>query len=307
MLATKKLVCLLAMTLAALPFMGCAAAEQQDEDDDEHEHEEEGVGQSSDELRSAVSCKERGDTAYKGGRAYSIQVVHIGGKPVSKTTGHAFLKMQAAAHAAGVKLSLTSGFRTQSEQTRLYNCYLSKRCNNGNLAARPGFSNHQNGAALDLSTSTWLARNASKFGFVRTVRKEAWHYEYRGADPGGPCSRGAVTSLPGSDDDGAATTSADNEPTEATPAAGGLSWVAPAQDSTFKNGFVVKSHPNKPGIVKVVYSQGTFEFGTSTQATDDFELNYQFQYMGEKTLTAKGYDASGALLAVDHVDFTLTP
>jgi hypothetical protein len=306
MLAAKKLVFLLAMTVAALPFLGCAAVAGDEEEDDD-EHEEEGVGQASDELRSAVSCKERGDTAYKGGRPYSIQVIHIGGKAVSKTTGHAFLRMQAAAHAAGVKLSLTSGFRTQSEQTRLYNCYLSKRCNNGNLAARPGYSNHQNGAALDLSTSSWLSKNASKFGFVRTVPKEAWHYEFRGADPGGPCSRGATTStLPG-DDDVAAPPGSDSVPTEATPAAGGLTWVAPAQDSTLANGFRVKSHPNKAGIVKVVYSQGTFEFGTSTLAAEDFELKYQFQYMGEKTLTAKGYDASGALLAVDHVDFTLTP
>jgi len=306
MLAAKKLVLLLSLTVAALPFMGCAAVTGDDEEDDEHE--EEGVGQSNDELRSAVSCKERADTAYKGGKAYSIQVIHIGGKPTSKTTGHAFLKMQAAAHAAGVKLSLTSGFRTQAEQTRLYNCYLSKRCNNGNLAARPGFSNHQNGAALDLSTSTWLAKNASKYGFVRTVPKEAWHYEFRGADPGGPCSRGTSSSaLPGSDDAPETGNDNDGTPTEATPAAGGLTWVAPTQDSTLTNGFVVKTHANKAGIVKVVYSQGTFDFGTSTQATSDFELKYQFQYMGEKTLTAKGYDASGALLAVDHVDFTLLP
>jgi hypothetical protein len=293
MLAAKKLLVLLALSACALPFAaGCGAdtgAEEEEDVDDDAEQEP--VDESSDELRSTVSCKQRTDTAYAKGKAYSIQVIHVGGKP--------------AAHEAGVRLSLTSGFRTNAEQTRLYNCYLSKRCNNGNLAARPGYSNHQNGLALDLSTSTWLARNASKFGFVRTVPKEAWHYEYRGKDPGGPCTRGAAGSEPattGGDDDEA--TSAPSEPTVP---AGGLTWVAPAQDSTLANGFVVKTHANKPGIVKVVYSQGTLDFGTSTNPAGDFALTYQFQYMGDKTLTARGYDANGGLLAVDHVDFTLTP
>ena len=306
MFAAKSLVFLLAASIASFSTLsGCAAEAGDDESED---HEDEPVGESSDELRSAVSCQERSDTAYKAGTPYAIQVIHVGGKPTTKTTGHAFLKMQAAAHADGVRLSLTSGFRTMAEQKRLYNCYTSKRCNNGNLAARPGYSNHQNGLALDISTSSWLTRNAKRFGFVRTVSKESWHYEYRGKDPGGPCSRGtAEAATVGADpdeDDKSETTTA---PAEPTPAAGGLTWVAPAQDSTRANGFVVKSHTNRPGIVKVVYSQGTYDFGTSTNATDDFSLSYTFKYMGDKTLTAKGYNASGALLAEDHVDFTLTP
>lgn len=307
MLACHKLVLLLAMSVAALPAFGCASLSGDEEDEDE---ESEPVGESNDELRSAVSCQERADTAYRNGGAYPIQVIHVGGKPTTKATGHAFLKMQAAAHAAGVRLSLTSGFRTQAEQKHLYYCYTSKSCNHGNLAARPGYSNHQSGQALDLSTSTWLAQNAGKFGFVRTVPKEAWHYEYRGKDPGGPCSRGTSSSAtPGADTppSGSDRPASDDAPAESTPAAGGITWIAPAQDSTLENGFTVKAHANNPGIVKVVYSQGTFELGTSTQANEDFALSYRFQYMGEKTLTAKGYDASGTLLAEDHVDFTLLP
>jgi len=83
--------------------------------------------------------------------------------------------------------------------------------------------------------------------------------------------------------------------------------VAPTENATLKNGFVVKTHPTKAGIVKVVYSQGTLDFGTSSRATEDFALTYTFQYMGDKTLTARGYDASGALISEDQVDFTLTP
>jgi hypothetical protein len=293
----KKLALLFAFAVAALPVYGCAAVTGDEEDGDQ---EEEGVGETNDELRSAVSCKESTATAYQSGKAYSIQVINIGGKSVSKPTGHAFLKMQAAANSAGVALSLTSGFRTMAEQTRLYNCYRTGSCNNGNLAAKPGYSNHQNGFALDLSTSSWLAKNAGKYGFVRTVPKEAWHYEYHGKDPGGPCTKGSTPT--GSDAPDTDT------PTDAPlPSAGALKWVAPTQDSTRANGFIVKSHSTSPAIVKVVYSQGTFEFGTSTAAASDFALTYKFQYMGDKTLTVKGYDASDKLLAEDNVDFTLTP
>lgn len=61
--------------------------------------------------------------------------------------------------------------------------------------APPGSSNHGSGIALDFNTGTrdrstgfsqlnetiykWLARNAHKFGFIRAVRSEEWHWEYR--------------------------------------------------------------------------------------------------------------------------------
>ncbi|MBX3189697.1 MAG: M15 family metallopeptidase [Labilithrix sp.] len=298
MLALRKLLVCLALGVSSLPLLAGCTAEMGDEDDDEHE--EEPVGETSDELRSAVSCKERTDTAYKSGAPYSIQVIHIGGKPVSKATGHAFLRMQAAAHDAGVRLSLTSGFRTMAEQRYLYNCYQTKRCNNGNLAARPGYSNHQNGLALDLSTSSWLSRNASRFGFVRTVPKEPWHYEFRGKDPGGPCSRGATTTVPGDEE------ARDDGPLP-NPINGKIKWVAPSQDATLKNGFTVKSRAYASNIAKVVYSQGTFVFGESTDKDDDFALAYTFKYMGDKTLTVAAYDASDALVSRDNVDFVLQP
>jgi len=63
----------------------------------------------------------------------------------------------------------------------------------GNLAAQPGASNHQHGQAFDLNTMhnkfdgsdriyEWLKRNGPKHGFVRTVSKESWHWEYRPAE-----------------------------------------------------------------------------------------------------------------------------
>lgn len=55
--------------------------------------------------------------------------------------------------------------------------------------APPGLSNHGTGVAIDLNTGSgnkaknnpvyhWLAKNSWKYGFVRGVSSEEWHYEY---------------------------------------------------------------------------------------------------------------------------------
>jgi hypothetical protein len=181
----------LLLLLGIIPLSAASCAVETQESDDETE--EPPAEQAEEELRSVVDCTPHTETAYVSGKAHSITTITVGGKRVTKATGHAFLKMQRAADAAGVRLALTSGFRTMDEQKYLYNCYLTKRCNNGNLAARPGYSNHQSGTAVDLTTSSWLAAHAGEFGFVRTVPSEAWHYEYRGSDPGGVCGGGAST------------------------------------------------------------------------------------------------------------------
>src|SRR5262249_39946955 len=142
---------LLALSLLIPVAMeGCAADAG---DDDNEDQESEPMAETSALISSGIDCKTESMKAYDNGKPYTIEGVHIGAKRVSKTTGHAFLKMQQAADKAGVKLSINSGFRTQEEQEHLYNCYKTGSCNNGNLAAKPGFSNHQNGRALDLTTS----------------------------------------------------------------------------------------------------------------------------------------------------------
>jgi len=109
---------------------------------------------------------------------------------ISIPTACAFNKMFTAARTAGVRLTITSAFRTLERQRYFWNCYQTKRCNNGNLAARPGSSNHGRGIALDLNATAkssaqyrWLASNAQRFGFVRTVSSEPWHWEHRAGAP----------------------------------------------------------------------------------------------------------------------------
>ena len=132
-----------------------------------------------------IDCNERVDQGYVDGRSFEIGVVSIDGKPVERETANAYWLMQEAAEADGVYLSISSGFRTYSEQEYFYNCYINCNCNQCNLAARPGYSNHQSGHALDLNTSQagvydWLEQNASRFGFSRTVPSEPWHWEWWG-------------------------------------------------------------------------------------------------------------------------------
>src|SRR5262245_27795770 len=120
--------------LVPLAIQGCAA----DAGDDDEDLESEPTGQTSELITSGVECKTQPMKAYDKGKPYTIDVIQIGGKRVSKATGHAFLKMQKAADKAGVKLTISSGFRTQEEQEYFYNCYKTGSCNNGNLAAKPG-------------------------------------------------------------------------------------------------------------------------------------------------------------------------
>jgi D-alanyl-D-alanine carboxypeptidase len=119
-------------------------------------------------------------------------------------TYEAFLKMQAAAAAEGVHLSVASAYRAYEYQEVLYNPTLGDmRENLRSRIARPGYSEHQSGLALDLCVSggkmsdfegtpeaKWLSQNAGRFGFLMRYTKdleditgflyEPWHVRYLG-------------------------------------------------------------------------------------------------------------------------------
>ncbi len=126
---------------------------------------------------------------YVNGVARNIQVATVDGKKVEVDTAKAYLRMKAAAAKDGVHLQINSGFRTMEQQQALWNGW-QRRLPGYNPAARPGYSNHQSGVALDLNTQgssrsqgtgkvyNWLANNAHKFGFKR-IPIEHWHWEYQ--------------------------------------------------------------------------------------------------------------------------------
>jgi soluble lytic murein transglycosylase-like protein len=88
----------------------------------------------------------------------------------------AFDRMEAAARADGVRLIVTSGYRSDAEQARLYAAHPDPR-----WVAPPGKSLHRWGTELDLGPASaygWLARNAGRFHFVQRYFWEKWHFGY---------------------------------------------------------------------------------------------------------------------------------
>lgn len=122
---------------------------------------------------------------YRAGVPFDLVVTKIDGVWMAKRAGEQFLAMKAAAARAGIVLHVNSGFRSMGEQEHLYAMTPEEREAHGigQQVARPGYSNHQSGLALDISTSgssailPWLRENAHRFDFTNTVASEPWHWE----------------------------------------------------------------------------------------------------------------------------------
>jgi len=119
-------------------------------------------------------------TCYRQGAPFACTITIVDGFPMEVGTAAAYIQMRNAAHAAGVALRVVSGFRPMAQQRALYAAYLAHA---GPLAARPGYSEHQSGHAVDLNTPeagvlSWLNAHAATYGFRRTIRSEGWHWEH---------------------------------------------------------------------------------------------------------------------------------
>lgn len=107
---------------------------------------------------------------------------------LAPATAERFVAMVAAAQGDGIAIAINSGFRSYPEQKHLREGW-EKKLPKFNAANKPGYSNHQNGLAVDLSVGVgpgnpaydWLAKHGTSFGFLRTVKKEVWHWECRPA------------------------------------------------------------------------------------------------------------------------------
>jgi hypothetical protein len=119
------------------------------------------------------------DTGYHKGQPSPLCVTKLDTLSVECGTAVVFLEMRKAAAREGLTLRIVSGFRSMKEQQVLYSCHKNGKCP---VAAKPGYSHHQDGLALDLNARDsgvydWLTRNAATFGFRRTVASEPWHWE----------------------------------------------------------------------------------------------------------------------------------
>ena len=145
---------------------------------------------------------------FKGNGGMEIKCCQIDGKPVNVKIADSVLDLLEAAKKAGLSVRINSGFRpdyypnisaksesgvsvSAQSQEELYK----QNCKNGTCdpaTAKPGNSKHGSGIAIDFNTGSregkfkplntevykWMIKNSWKFGFLRTVGSEEWHYEY---------------------------------------------------------------------------------------------------------------------------------
>jgi hypothetical protein len=121
------------------------------------------------------------------GQKLLVNIVGTGGEleQITVESLGAYLKLVEEAAKENLAVGLESGFRTYAKQKALHDGFLAKKPG-FNLAARPGTSNHQHGQAFDLNTGgfdgnpvyDWMKKNGPRLGFIRTVNKEHWHWEY---------------------------------------------------------------------------------------------------------------------------------
>ena len=95
-----------------------------------------------------------------------------------------------AAAADGVRIKVTSGWRSPAQQERLIR-YYTRKVGSRTAAYRWALpvdqSRHVSGEAVDIrSGAAWLRSHGAGFGLCRRYRSEPWHFEMLTA-PGGRC------------------------------------------------------------------------------------------------------------------------
>lgn len=116
----------------------------------------------------------------------------------------AFNTLSEAAANQGLDIYLSSGFRSYETQARIYGSYVDSygKESADTFSARPGYSEHQTGLAIDVNTiddsfagtpeAEWLAKHAHEYGFIIRYPKgkesitgykyEPWHIRYLGVE-----------------------------------------------------------------------------------------------------------------------------
>ncbi len=149
-------------------------------------------------LLVAPGAPAGGAQGWASGGGYSGPLVYRDGKPMCPAVAASFDLMDAAAHASGVDLVVTSGFRSDAEQAILF-----ARHPDPKWVAPPGRSRHRDATELDLNMAdggaahAWLRSNGGRFGFAQRYSWEPWHWGYVPGCGGGTSTGGApAASLP---------------------------------------------------------------------------------------------------------------
>ena len=131
---------------------------------------------------------------------FSIKKIYL-----RKKTKKAFEKLCKECKKHNLYIKAASGYRSYNYQKKIYYEYVKEKGKEyaDLCSAKPGFSEHQTGLAIDIEGSTgtyddfeltkefnWISKNAYKFGFILRYPKEKenitgykyepWHYRYIG-------------------------------------------------------------------------------------------------------------------------------
>ena len=129
---------------------------------------------------------------------------------VNATVYEAYKKMYEDAKKEGLTILIQSPYRSYDTQYSIYNGYVARdgKAIADTYSARPGYSEHQTGLAIDFATPTttglsndefgttlefnWLVNHAHEYGFILRYKQseeyitgymyESWHYRYVGVD-----------------------------------------------------------------------------------------------------------------------------
>lgn len=137
-----------------------------------------------------------------------VELTGYGNGSLVKEAYDAYVNMYNAAKDDGMNLYVSTSYRNYNFQSTLYYNYVNEDGQEAadTYSARPGYSEHQTGLAVDLGTSTnhsitqfkysnefnWMQENAYKYGFIQRYndntqyitgyQTEEWHYRYVGVD-----------------------------------------------------------------------------------------------------------------------------
>ena len=136
------------------------------------------------------------------------QLVRVQGEQLRAQAADAYKQLAKAAKAGGVNIMPISGYRSYSQQASLYDSYVTQygQATADSIAARPGFSEHQTGLAMDIGNASgtcalqacfantpagqWAAEHGWEHGFIirypagagatTGYTYEPWHLRYVG-------------------------------------------------------------------------------------------------------------------------------
>jgi D-alanyl-D-alanine carboxypeptidase len=140
---------------------------------------------------------------------------------INTQTASAIKEMFEAAKKEGITLVFGSGYRSANKQAEFYNSYKARdgQAAADTFSARPGYSEHQTGFAVDLTSSSgtchleecwkdtpegkWAAVNAYKYGFILRYLSdkqaitgytfEPWHFRFVGKELAGEIQKSSQT------------------------------------------------------------------------------------------------------------------